>query len=118
MSGAATLAWLAEALERHGTLTHRRMMGGWTLYLNGTIFALIDRDGGLWFKSDAVSDAAWDEAGCERFGYDRDGTPATMNYRRAPDATYDDAEELARCALLGVEAGMRGTRKPPRKSVN
>lgn len=114
MSGEATLAWVAEALDGHGHATHRRMMGGGTLYLSGTIFAIIDRDGGLWFKSDKVSDAAWDEAGCERFGYDRDGSPATMNYRRAPEATYDDAEELARCALLGVEAGLRGAR-PPRR---
>jgi len=87
------------------------MMGGWTLYLPGTIF---DRDEGLWFKRDAVSDAAWREAGCERFGYDQDGKRATMNDRRKPDVEYDDAEELARCAFLGVDAGLRGSRKPPR----
>ncbi|WP_343044509.1 TfoX/Sxy family protein [Sphingomonas hominis] len=115
MSGEATLAWVAEALAPHGHVSHRRMMGGWTLYLDAVIFALIDRDGGLWFKSDAVSDPAWDAAGCERFGYDQDGKSATMNDRRAPDATYDDAEELARCALLGVDAGLRGARKQPRR---
>jgi DNA transformation protein len=114
VSGEATLAWVAEALAPRGHLSHRRMMGGWTLYLDAVIFALIDRDGGLWFKSDAASDMAWDEAGCERFAYDQDGKRATMNYRRAPDAAYDDAEELARCALLGVEAGLRGAR-PPRQ---
>ena len=37
-----------------------------------------------------------------------------MNYRRAPDEVYDDAEELRRWAALALEAGARGPR-PKRK---
>lgn len=59
-------AWVQEALEPVGRVTMRRMMGGATLYLDGTIFAILD-EGELWFKSDAEADAVWDEQGCDKF---------------------------------------------------
>lgn len=100
--------WVAEALAADGGVTHRRMMGGATLYLDGIVFAIVDGDGGLWFKGDAESDAAWDAAGCARFTYARgDGTVASMNYRRAPEDCHDDPEALREWALLGVAAGRR-----------
>jgi DNA transformation protein len=48
--------WIAEAMEPVGTVTLRKMMGGATLYCDGTIFAIV-ADDTVWFKSDAVSDA-------------------------------------------------------------
>ncbi len=104
--------WMAEALLADGVVTHRRMMGGATLYLDGIVFAIVGGDGDLWFKADADSDAAWDAAGCARFTYERsDGRVATMNYRRAPQDCHDDAEALRTWALLGVAAGRRAPRK-------
>ena len=37
----------------------RKMMGGATLYLDGTIFGIMV-DGELWLKSDAEADPIWD----------------------------------------------------------
>ena len=101
-------AWVGEALEPMGRLSLRKMMGGATLYLDGTIFAIMV-DGELWFKADEESNAVWDEAGCtERFTVIfRDGTVDRMNYRRASSDVYDDADELRRWAVLGIEAGAR-----------
>lgn len=104
--------WVAEAMAPLGTVTHRRMMGGATLYLDGTVFAIVGSDGGLWFKGDATSDPGWDAAGCARFTMERgDGTIASMNYRRAPEDCYDDADALRQWAALGVEAGRRAAVK-------
>ncbi|PZQ62078.1 MAG: competence protein TfoX [Sphingomonas taxi] len=104
--------WVAEAMAAQGTVTHRRMMGGATLYLDGIVFAIVDGDGTLWFKADRESDAAWDAAGCARFTHERrDGRVATMNYRRAPDDCLDDAEALREWAALGVAAGRRAPRR-------
>ena len=101
-------AWVQEALEPIGRVTMRRMMGGATLYLDGTVFAILD-EGELWLKADAVSDAIWDREGCERFKVAfKDGRVDTMNYRRAPTDVYDDAEAMQRWAALAVEAGLRG----------
>jgi len=114
MSSDALVEWVAEAMEPTGAVTSRRMMGGHTLYCDSTVFAVV-ADDLLWFKSDKDSDAAWDAARCPKFTYDRDGTTATMNYRRAPDAVYDEADELRRWAALALEAGHRAAaKKKPR----
>jgi DNA transformation protein and related proteins len=115
----ALLTWIAEATAPLGAMTHRAMMGGATLYLDGVPFAVIDgTDGALWFKGDKVSDATWDAAGCERFTLTfENGRVGGMNYRRAPDAVHDDADELRHWAELGLAAGRRAPPKKPRKTM-
>lgn len=98
--------WVSEAMEPLGAVTFRHMMGGATLYCDGTVFAIIAMDT-LWFKADKVSDAEWDAAGCDRFTFDMNGKTSSMNYRRAPDTVHDDADELRRCGALGLDAGRR-----------
>ncbi len=105
------IEWVEEAMADIGHVTFRRMMGGATLYLDGTVFAIVSDDV-LWFKSDAVADADWDAAGCARFTYPRkDGTTASMNYRRAPDDVLDDGDALRQWAALAVAAGRRAPLK-------
>lgn len=109
-------AWVEEALEPVGRVSMRKMMGAAVLYLDGTVFAVLD-DSDLWLKSDAVSDAIWDEAGCERFTFtSKDGRVEVMNYRRAPSEVHDDAEAMQRWAALALEAGLRSAaKKRPKK---
>ena len=108
-------AWLEEALEPMGRLSLRKMMGGGTLYLDGTIFAIMV-DGELWLKSDAEADAFWDQVSPERFTVAfRDGSIDRMNYRRAPSDVYDDADALQRLVSVSLEAGRRRVvKKRPR----
>ncbi|MDT8759915.1 TfoX/Sxy family protein [Sphingomonas psychrotolerans] len=108
--------WVTEALEPVGTVTMRRMMGGATLYLDGTIFAIV-HDGELWIKADEESNAIWDEAGYrERFTVTfSTGMSDSMNYRRAPSDAYDDADALREWAALGIAAGQRAPKKKPKK---
>jgi DNA transformation protein len=109
-------AWVQEALEPLGSVTLRRMMGGATLYLDGTVFAIVD-DGELWLKADSESDPIWDEEGCEKFSVTfKDGRVDVMNYRRAPTDVYDDPDAMRRWASIAVEAGLRAAaKKRPRK---
>jgi DNA transformation protein and related proteins len=113
------LAWVEEALEPIGRVSLRKMMGGGTLYVDGTIFAIMD-DGELWFKADEESNPVWDEAGLtERFSVTfKDGTVDRMNYRRAPTDVYDDPEQMQRWATLALEAGARRPvkKRKPKKS--
>lgn len=108
--------WVTEALEPLGAVTMRKMMGAATLYLDGAIFAVAEDE--LWFKSDAETDAVWDEAGCERFTItEKDGTVGTMNYRRAPADVYDDPDAMREWGAIAIAAGRRAAakKKPKRK---
>ncbi len=111
---ASLVGWVSDALEPIGVVTMRRMMGAATLYLDGTIFAIVD-DSEIWFKADAESNPVWDEAGCERFtiGFSETNID-TMNYRRAPADVYDDADAMREWAALGIAAGQRAPKKKPR----
>ena len=110
-------AWVQEAMEPLGRVTMRKMMGGATLYLDGTIFAILVDDG-IWLKSDSEADAIWDAEGCEKFSVTfKDGKVDVMNYRQAPLDVYDDADAMRHWAALALEAGARSAakRKPRRK---
>ena len=109
------VAWVEEAMAPVGRVTRRAMIGGATLYCDGTVFAIVVADA-LWFKADAASEAEWDAAGAERFSYQRGGKPATMNYRRAPDAVFDDADDLRRWGCLALAAGARAPQRKPRRA--
>ena len=100
-------ASVQEALAPIGAVTMRRMMGGATLYVDGTIFAILD-ESEIWFKADEETNAVWDAEGCDRFRVVfKDGTVDSMNYRRAPAEVYDDPEVMQRWARLALEAGAR-----------
>lgn len=106
--------WVREAMEPLGRVTMRQMMGGATLYCDGTVFAIV-ADGELWLKADEQSDAIWDEEGAGRFTFEMGGKTGSMNYRRAPADAYDDAEILRRWAQLALEAGARAPGKKRKK---
>jgi DNA transformation protein len=107
--------WVKEALEGAGTITARKMFGGLSLYLDGRIFAMVIDDA-IWFKGDAVSDPIWEAADCPMFTYDfGDGKMAgRMNYRRAPDDVYDDADAMRHWASIGIQAALRAPAKKPK----
>ncbi len=104
--------WVREALDGLGTVSARKMFGGMSLYLDGRIFAMI-ADDALWFKADPLSDPIWEAEGCPMFSYDfGDGKMSgRMNYRRAPDTVYDDADTLRHWAGVALAAAARAPAK-------
>ncbi|MET0364328.1 MAG: TfoX/Sxy family protein [Sphingobium sp.] len=106
---------MAQGPPRGGGVWWRRLWGGPTLYLDGTIFALI-ADDQLWFKADATSDATWDAAGCPAFTYAFvNGREGRMNYRRAPEDVHDDPDAMRHWAALALEAGQRAPKPRPKR---
>ncbi|MEO1363088.1 MAG: TfoX/Sxy family protein [Pseudomonadota bacterium] len=86
-----------------GPLTTRKMFGGMAFYADGTIFAVLMRDGRLLLKGQGEMQARFEAMGLARWTYTRDGKPPTaMPYWHLPDTARDDADEataLARAAL-------------------
>ena len=107
--------WVAEAMEPIGRVTRRAMMGGATLYCDGTIFAVVDEEA-LYFKADEVSAPTFEAAGCPPFTFQsKAGEVVALSYRQAPDDVYDDADALREWAALGIAAGLRAPSKRKRQ---
>lgn len=84
------------------------MMGGWVLYCDGVVFALVD-DGALYLKGDAGNIPAFEARGLRPFQPFGDGM--TMKYYQAPPEIFEDEREMKRWVGGAVEAGRRARRK-------
>ncbi len=100
-----------------GPVEPRHMFGGWGLFLDGVMFALVARDR-LYLKADAETAARFADAGCAPFTYQRKGKTIALSYREAPADAVDNPDSLLPWAELAVAAARRnrGQRKPRRRA--
>ncbi|MBV1903310.1 MAG: TfoX/Sxy family protein [Marinosulfonomonas sp.] len=75
-----------------GTITHRKMMGGLTIYCDGQVFSILDSASTLYLKAKGAFAANMAAAGAVQFGAD---SGKVMGYWTMPEAALDD-DELAR----------------------
>src|SRR3990172_1421392 len=114
-------AYAVELLGAVGRVAARRMFGGYGLYCDGVMFALI-ADDVLYLKADDASRPEFERAGSEPFVYDARGRRTTMAYRRAPDEAMESRELAAPWARTALAAALRARsvkRKPrtPKRSA-
>ena len=95
-----------------GGITARPMMGGWCLYCDGVIFALIVA-GELYLKTDPESVSRYEARGLRPFRPFPD-QPGVMRYYAAPPEIFEDPEAMREWAGGAVEAGRRSPRKKKR----
>ena len=94
-----------------GPVVPRRMFGGWGLFLDGVMIALIARDR-LYFKADEQTAGRFAAAGAEAFTYQRRSDqgrsrPVALSYWRAPEGSLEDPPEALRWGELAVAAARR-----------
>ncbi|MEL6452594.1 MAG: TfoX/Sxy family protein [Pseudomonadota bacterium] len=93
------IAHAHDLLAGVGPLTTRRMFGGMAFYADGTIFAVLMRDGRLLLKGQGAMQDRFEALGMVRWTYARDGKPPTaMPYWHLPDSASDDADAVAALA--------------------
>jgi DNA transformation protein len=100
---------VCDMLAPLGPVTARGMFGGFGIYLDGLMFALI-ADEVLYLKADSQTVAAFEAAGMGPFKPFAH-KPMTMPYRQVPADVMDDADELCRWGRDAFGAALR-TRKP------
>jgi DNA transformation protein len=102
-----------------GRVSARSMFGGWGLYREGRMFALV-ADDALYLKADDKNRAMFEAEGRGPFVYDGKGKPVSMSYFEAPPEALDDPSEMRPWARAAYEAALRAAapkpRKKPRKS--
>lgn len=97
----AFLTHILELLKPLGGVTARAMFGGYGLYRNGKMFAIVV-EGELFFKVTGKVQAEYEARGLKPFTYERQGKPVSLSYFQAPAECLDDAhpmEEWARKSL-------------------
>ena len=76
-----------------GPVTFRPMMGGYVLYYEGNVFALVE-DEELFFKGSKEMSSWYLERGSKRFSYTKEGKDAYLYYYLVPPEVYEDRSRL------------------------
>ena len=98
-----------ELLAPIGRVRIRAMFGGYGVYLEDLMFALI-ADDELYLKVDAESVERFREAGSEPFVFKSRGKAVTMSYFSAPAEVFDDPDSTRLWAERALDAAHRARR--------
>lgn len=100
-----------EQMSPLGGITSRYMFGGWCLYCDGTVFALI-ADGSVFLKGDAANIPRFEARGLPAFRPFPD-QELTMKYFQAPPEIFEDPDAMKEWCGSAIAAGRRSAK--PRK---
>jgi DNA transformation protein len=108
-----------ELLAPLGSVSARRMFGGFGIYRDGLMVALVANDV-LYLKADTESRGEFEAVGSEPFSYTARRKRVMLSYWRAPEealesrATMQEWARSAHAAALRAKAGSPTARTPKR----
>ena len=79
MTNSGFVDYIIDCLSPYGTINARRMFGGYGLYLNKIIFAIIIDDE-LYFKADSNLGQEYKQAGSYPFTYQKNDKAVALSY--------------------------------------
>lgn len=97
---------VVDLLATWAAVQARAMFGGFGLYREGRMFALIASET-LYFKADATSANEYIRHGLSPFTYQSAGKTSTLKYFAAPAEVYEDAQHMAHWANLAWQSAQR-----------
>ena len=100
------IQYLHEVFERFGPIQSRRMFGGYGIYHQGVMFALV-ADDMLYLKVDQDIISHFEALGLPPFEYNKQGKLMKMSYYQAPDEIMDDRDLAASWAQRSFAAARR-----------
>jgi len=106
--------YIMEVLSPHGEITARSMFGGYGIYKNNIIFALIISDE-LYFKVNASNQLQYEELDSEPFSYEAKGKKTTMSYWKVPMEILEDEDRIGEWLNQSYEISLQTKRKPKKK---
>ena len=98
--------YVVELMSGWAPVTARRMFGGYGLYRDGLMFALI-ADDQLYFKTDAGNEPQFERAGSRPFVYTSQTRTVQMSYWSAPADSLESAAEMNSWCLSAYGAALR-----------
>lgn len=104
------VTYLLEQLEMFGDVRAKSMFGGYGLYHDDLMFALV-ADDQVYFKVDQQSEPEFQAQGLEPFRYEKNGKSSQMSYYQPPDGAVDNRHEICDWARKGLAAAQRSRKK-------
>lgn len=88
---------VGDVLAHIPNITSKKMFGGYSLYLDGAIFAIITSDEELRFKASEETKTKYEELGGTQFIYTghKNKKPTPMPYWIVPEEILEDRERIA-----------------------
>jgi DNA transformation protein len=104
------LNYITDLLDPIEGITSRAMFGGYGIYKDGLIFAIID-DNELYLKGVGKAVIVFENAGSEQFSYQGKKGIVKMCYWKVPSDIIDDKEKLIHWASIAIESAKEDKRK-------
>lgn len=96
-----------------GPVATRRMFGGWGIFLDGIMFALV-ADGELYLKSDVENEGTFRQARAKQFTYNARGKTVAMSYSCPPTTVMKDFDRFTAWAESALAAARRSKKSKGR----
>ena len=104
------VAYVLDILSPFGTISARAMFGGYGIYKDGVIVAIVVNDE-LYFKVDQSNKAQYEELESEPFTYESHGKRATMSYWKVPAEVLEDKKRLPQWLQQSYEISVQNKKK-------
>lgn len=100
------LAYVLELLAGWGGVSPRKMFGGYGLFRQGVMFALVHEQQ-LYFKTDDQNRQQFVALGMQPFCYHKQGKVQQIAYYTCPDEAFEQEEDMQVWAKLAYAAALR-----------
>lgn len=106
---------VVDLLQAFAPCEAKRMFGGYGIFLDGLMFALI-ADGELYLRADDATRERFVAEGAEPFVYFKQDKEYRLSYYLAPDDFFEDRDAAVEWARLAFDAALRAPRKDKRNN--
>lgn len=107
--------FVIEQLAPLGAVRAKAMFGGFGVYLDELMFAIIVDDS-LYFKADATTRERFAAQGLHPFTYSSRGKTVTMQYYEAPPEVFESPAAMHDWAQLAIGAALRARKSTAPRS--
>ena len=100
------VSFVLELMQSIGPVSARRMFGGYGIFLDHLMFAIIV-DNVLYLKTNQETETAFKTRGLDAFKYTKQGKEISLSYYQAPDEVFEDHNEMIIWANMAYSAATR-----------